>query len=509
MAKAYSYLRFSTPEQLKGDSLRRQTQLAKDYTLRHNLELDESLTFDDLGISAYRGKNKDTGGLALFLEAIEAGIVKSGDYLLVESLDRLSREKPRKALRVLEEIIEAGVAVVTLIDGKQYTEEVMDDDAFGLLGSLLIMSRAHEESKTKARRLSEAWKGKRITALEKPLTAMIPQWMVLNKKTSTIELIPERAEVVKRIFSEYGKGKGKHIIARDLNTDNIPVFGRGKQWHSSYVFKILTNRACIGEFTPHHNQYIEGKIVRVPLDSIDNYYPAVVDEDTFQVAQGIKQSRTRENKPVGGKPSIHNLLSHLAKCPLCGSTMTRVNKGNKWQYYLCTKAKTGNGCTYKTVNFEKVNDSVINSVADLAENKPSFNTNETEIREKINQCEIEIGVGQESIENLLDIAQKGGSPSVLTRINEVESSIEDAKKELDRLISTLQSMDNTLLDKRLGDLIEASNEDPIDTQRFNAVLLSLFSKVVINYDNLELDYYWKDTDHVISVPYDYLWPEAE
>ena len=47
MTKAYSYLRFSTPEQQRGDSFRRQTSLAADYAAQHGLELDTALTFPE------------------------------------------------------------------------------------------------------------------------------------------------------------------------------------------------------------------------------------------------------------------------------------------------------------------------------------------------------------------------------------------------------------------------------------------------------------------------------
>jgi DNA invertase Pin-like site-specific DNA recombinase len=65
--RAYSYLRFSTPDQLKGDSYRRQTQLAQEYARKHSLELDQSLTFEDLGVSAYRSKNVKTGALRFWM----------------------------------------------------------------------------------------------------------------------------------------------------------------------------------------------------------------------------------------------------------------------------------------------------------------------------------------------------------------------------------------------------------------------------------------------------------
>lgn len=55
MTKVYSYMRFSTDEQLKGDSLRRQSDAAKTYADSHGLELDEELTYRDLGDQAITG----------------------------------------------------------------------------------------------------------------------------------------------------------------------------------------------------------------------------------------------------------------------------------------------------------------------------------------------------------------------------------------------------------------------------------------------------------------------
>ncbi len=79
--KAYSYIRFSTPEQLKGDSLRRQLESSRKYALEHNLVLDESLR--DLGVSAFKGKNATEGALKRFMELIDAGQVERGSILIL------------------------------------------------------------------------------------------------------------------------------------------------------------------------------------------------------------------------------------------------------------------------------------------------------------------------------------------------------------------------------------------------------------------------------------------
>src|SRR5262245_40837291 len=89
---AFSYIRFSHPDQAKGDSLRRQTEAARDWCGRNGLCLDETTTLRDLGRSAYTGKhrsNPDRHALAAFLKLIEQGKVPRGSFLIIENLDRL------------------------------------------------------------------------------------------------------------------------------------------------------------------------------------------------------------------------------------------------------------------------------------------------------------------------------------------------------------------------------------------------------------------------------------
>src|ERR1700722_1086131 len=82
--KAYSYIRMSTPEQLKGDSLRRQLARTREYAERNDLDLIES--FDDIGISGFLGKNAELGALSRFKALVDEGEIAAGSYLIVESM---------------------------------------------------------------------------------------------------------------------------------------------------------------------------------------------------------------------------------------------------------------------------------------------------------------------------------------------------------------------------------------------------------------------------------------
>src|SRR5580693_3466918 len=95
--QAYSYLRMSTELQLKGDSRRRQLEASRAYAEANGLELAEGAELEDIGVSAYTGANRRDGALGRFLEAVRAGAAKPGSCLIVESLDRLSREEVLKA----------------------------------------------------------------------------------------------------------------------------------------------------------------------------------------------------------------------------------------------------------------------------------------------------------------------------------------------------------------------------------------------------------------------------
>jgi DNA invertase Pin-like site-specific DNA recombinase len=164
--------------QLKGDSRRRQLEASRAYAEANDLELAEGAELEDIGLSGYTGANVREGALGRFLEAVRAGLIQPGSYLLVESLDRLSRQELLAAQSLFLGIVQAGINLVTLADGRVYRAGT--NDLGDLIISLVIMSRAHEESQTKSLRLSAAWKNKRADALARePMTKWCPGWLEL------------------------------------------------------------------------------------------------------------------------------------------------------------------------------------------------------------------------------------------------------------------------------------------------------------------------------------------
>lgn len=154
--RVYSYRRFSSGRQAHGHSLERQTASARAWCVEHGYELDEEFELSDMATSAYTGKNATDGALAAFLLAAKGGKVPSGSILLVESLDRLSRNHLTEAIALLTSIVQAGIRVVSLLDGKEWNRENINDTMNFML-SVLLFARAHEESATKAKRVRAAF----------------------------------------------------------------------------------------------------------------------------------------------------------------------------------------------------------------------------------------------------------------------------------------------------------------------------------------------------------------
>jgi DNA invertase Pin-like site-specific DNA recombinase len=351
--KAYSYIRLSTGAQRKGDGQRRQLELSARYAAENGLELMHDLELQDLGVSAFTGENVSSGALGRFLAAVQSGLIAKGSYLLVESLDRITRQKPTSAIGKFLEIINSGIVLVTIGDRREYTAETVKLE--DLIYSLVVLSRAHEESATKSKRISAAWANKRGRATQYKLTAKCPAWLSLSSDRASFTIDTERAALIGDIFADAFNGLGSYTITERLNKRAVPAFLSSRGWHTSTINKILTSRAVTGEFQPHRMS--DGQ--RIPDGPpIPNYFPRIVEQDVFDAVQaGRALRRVRGGGRRGA--TISNLFSKIARCYYCGSTMRYVDKGagpKGGRYLVCGKGLRKAGCVsarWKYSDFEK------------------------------------------------------------------------------------------------------------------------------------------------------------
>jgi DNA invertase Pin-like site-specific DNA recombinase len=458
--KAYSYIRMSTATQLKGDSRRRQEEKSKKYAEEHGLVLVED--YADIGVSAFRGRNVESGALGAFLKRIEDGAIAKGSYLLVESFDRLSRQKIAPALSLFLDIINAGIVVVTLIDGSVYEKDKFDLQQ--VMYSIMVMSRAYDESLTKSERLRSAWAQKRKATDVKKLTSRGPAWLILDSSRSGFVIDQAKATVVRHIFDQSINGIGIHKIAANLNKIGTPPFGRARVWNNSSVEKILDNRAVFGEFQPH--TFLDGK--REPVgDAISGYFPTIIDEDTFYRAKAAKTSRRVGASGRKGK-LLTNLFSGIAKCGYCGASMHYINKGQGPKggtYLMCGDAVRGLSCDQVAWRYEHIEASFLAFVEEL--DLPNIVRSRTDVAdlEKLEADHDTLrgrdGELQSRIDRLLDFISKndvlGDDTQRLISEITIEKGLNASKlAEIQREISVLRHQIDVLPTKNeLSELIAA------------------------------------------------------
>lgn len=352
---AFSYIRFSSPEQAKGDSLTRQTEASEKYAIEHGLRIDHHLHLQDLGVSAYRGKNSFEGALSGFLAAVQTGRVPVGSTLLVESLDRLSRTQVTDALTQFLNIINHGITVVTLMDQMVYNREAINLNPANLMMSIVIMMRAHEESATKGARVAKAWSRKRQIAAETraPQSRLCPSWITLTD--TGYEVIPDRANLLVRMFELAAQGLGKRLIAKTLNREGIPPWGGGRRWADSTIHYLTKCPAALGVYQPHRLDPETHK--RIPDGPpIENYYPAVITPELWG------RAHSRPAAPTGRRgPRTNNLFMGLVYDGYSGEKMHYMDKSSHGQArnrgdqrFLRSDPNHTKGQFWPYANFEKL-----------------------------------------------------------------------------------------------------------------------------------------------------------
>jgi len=449
--KAYSYSRISTGEQRTGHGPKRQKDAIEIYCDGVGLELNEA-PLTDLGLSAFRGTNMSKGALGEFCTAVQTGEISVPCALVVEDLDRISRQEPEYAQPTFYNLIAAGVEIHTTIDGQVYRKgQMAGPPSFYVT---MKLGRGHEESAIKSNRHNKNWNRKREEARlsNKPMTRMMPEWLEIKSDATTITIIAERAAIVERIFRETGEGIGRHSIANRLNLERVEPWGRkgrkGMRWHESYITKILHNRSVFGEMQMHRK--ING--VRVPDgDPLPNYYPRILSQELWDSAHKSMKNRSirRDARPDAPR-NIAPSLIHIddIRATWCDKGMRTTSGGKRgtkvpnphgghWIYYQARTPETGK--QWQLIPALPVEDLILSALKQADGNtwikllRPSSPGIDPSVLRR-RDLESTIQKHRRSIENLLEAIKAGvGAASIAAEIAREEISLADASKELEAL----------------------------------------------------------------------------
>jgi len=320
----FLYERWSSEAQGEGDSDRRQSKLAQDWCARRGLELTDKVADD--GISAWKGRNRQEGsGLSFLLK-----VVKPDDYLLMEDLDRLSREDWLTAMNFVAEILSKGVIVVTLANGNEINADRFRRDPGCFLPALLRAHLGHDENEKKSERIKAAWEARKMAMQKGEAVKMhVPCWLAFDAKGKPV-LVEVNAKVIRLMFAWAAEGLGCQTIARKLHREGHKLVVEGKSRErelaigTSYVWRTLRNKMAIG-----FNIYV--------IPPLPHVFPAVVDEKLFYAVQAKIEGN--HHRTVPRAHSEANLFTGLARCSKCGGTLcrfTQCRNGRVYRYLVCS-----------------------------------------------------------------------------------------------------------------------------------------------------------------------------
>jgi DNA invertase Pin-like site-specific DNA recombinase len=309
MKTAYSYVRFSTPEQEMGDSERHQIALAKSYCAKNGLQLSETV-FADRGVSAFHGKHRENGALGRLLKHVQPG-----EVLLIEDCDRWSREDPLDALTRLRDEVRRGIEVIFLRTGVRVTKDNFSDPAIlypNFFGAVL----GNAENRKRAERIKASWDARKAALASGKAVRLnrLPCWLGWDDKKGKPTMNAAKAEIVRRMFELACLGDGILAICRKMvNTCPISTNKKSPCWNPTSLRRILTDKAVCGYYTQ------AGR----PTPGV---WPSVIDETTYWRAQAALGFSKRQTRPARSEA---NLFTGLAKCGRCGKHNLIAHTSNR------------------------------------------------------------------------------------------------------------------------------------------------------------------------------------
>ena len=335
------YERLSRDDELQGDSnsiINQKIQL-EEYAQRN--QFPNILHFTDDGIT---GTRFDRPGFVALMDAVDEGKIGT---VIAKDLSRLGRDHLRVGL-CMETLELQGVRLIAINDN---VDTALGEDDIVPVRNLMSEWYARDISrKIKSSTIAKGNAGKRLTNVPIYGYRLAPddrsKWIVDD----------EAAEVVLRIFLMTTRGKGPQVIAKTLAAERIPRVsfyltamgivnyshhgGEDKKydWNTKTITDILAKQEYMGHtvnFKTSKKSYKAKRRIKNDPEQwkiFKDTHPAIVDEETWNLAQKCRQTKRRPSPNLMGEA---NPLTGLMYCADCGSKMYnhRERKSDKLYYH--------------------------------------------------------------------------------------------------------------------------------------------------------------------------------
>ena len=298
------------------------------------------------------------------LDRVENGEIGQGDYIIVESIDRLTRQKLTDSVDLIQSILKKGVRLHTVFDDKTYSYDDPSRDLETLILVGVIAKRAHEESDTKSKRLKSSWLKKRDAAETTIIRKQCPYGFRYDEKTQAFAIVEDEAQEIRQIFDQL-----KHMGILE-SIKRVNQYSK-RRWTRKHIDELIKSKSPIGvlclrrrneDGTKSFDRYVPG------------YFPKLIEESEFDAAVTAIKNRFNERKNGRRSPNSYNIFRHCIQCEehKVGMLFNLQGLGaekKRYAYLVCSnKAERVCECDNR-IRFELVFGTLLAFVKRLSENR--------------------------------------------------------------------------------------------------------------------------------------------
>ena len=385
------YERLSRDDELQGDSnsIKNQKQMLEDYAKQNGFTNLQHYTDD-----GYSGGNFERPAWKRMMEDVEAGKI---GVVIAKDMSRIGRNYLEVGYYTEIKFREKGVRFIAI--GNSVDSAVQGSSEF--VPFLNIVNEWYLRDCSRKIRASVTAKGNS----GKHISSQVIYGYKKDTEDGSHWIIDEEAAaVVRRIFQMTIEGLGPYAIASRLAEDMVerPSYYMAKQgignyqnrcdttkpynWRGCTVASILSKQEYMGwtvNFRTYTESYKDKK--RKPNDPknwavFENTQEPIVDEDTWHLAQKLRETARKPAKRTG----IPNPLTGLVYCADCGNRMYNhhhpgpklqsdpTKRGKPQDYYDCStnyaaKARNDQACSPHFVRSVVLEELVLSAIQTAAE----------------------------------------------------------------------------------------------------------------------------------------------
>lgn len=315
-------------------------------------------------------------------------------------------------------------------------------------------------------------------------------------------IVPEEAEIIKRIYREYLEGASMLKIKRGLEADGILNGAGNEKWHTSNINQILRNEKYIGDALlqkTYTTDFLTKTRVKnhgvVPQYYVENSHEAIIPREIFmQVQEELIQRRIVHTSPNGKNRTFSciHCFSNMIVCGGCGEVFRRVhwnNRGKKSIVWRCVSRleNTGLFCEARTVLESSLEQVMVTAINQALCDKDHFLITL--------QKNIETVICHENSHTLTAIDKRLTElQAELLKLANSKADYEKVGNEIYRLReekqkAQVENLGRDELQKRITDMSAFLQEQPTALTEYNEALVRrLIEKVIVYEDKFTVEF---------------------